>query len=451
MTTIELTRKQIKFLNSSFSSVNEKKDWIQDFACSLISFHKSLIANLMTGFGKSLLAIRTIQRIRKLSNQDIVIVVPSDVLMQQWKALLKKHNLEENVHVYIINSYVKLSNTAVVRKGVFLVVDEAHFALGEDSVYFSKLLEISDFKFRLLLSATLLPEHLALAESFGFNHRLLLNIPTGIQLKIVPPYKIYNVAITLSNVEKFQYIELQKEYDDVVSSIRAVGLGSRAPLVLASLFNKKILRIGDLAFSGDGWIQYIATTLGISEGVVRGLGVKYMKARNARKKFFYENKSKAKAVEEILSRIPNERTIVACGNIESISWINDANAVTYHSKIPKKQRDKNMEQFLSGEVSHLIGVKSVVTGVDSDSVTVGINEGFNSIPLTAMQFIGRTLRHDPNNLEKVPIFISTFIDDFEYDGEFYESQEKKWLKRAMQGVGNMQTIPYKDFNLWKKN
>lgn len=95
-----------------------KRDYIQDLGIERFSESKGkLICTWATALGKTVLAIKIIQKMRLKFTEPIHVTVPTDTLKEQWEK--KLHGIA-NVFVYTIHSYLKQTNVIPV----LLICDE---------------------------------------------------------------------------------------------------------------------------------------------------------------------------------------------------------------------------------------------------------------------------------------------------------------------------------------
>lgn len=85
--------------------------------------------------------------VKKNSDISVLIVVPTEVLKEQWLEKLIENNLLGNCEIEIINSAIKTSQTVDL-----LVIDEIH---GVPSEHFVKIFEVVKYKLLLGLTGTL--------------------------------------------------------------------------------------------------------------------------------------------------------------------------------------------------------------------------------------------------------------------------------------------------------
>lgn len=101
-----------------------------------------------TGVGKTYTAIKCAKSVlNKYPQFRILVVVPTDLLKEQWIMQLTKHGIFMNAEVVVINTVVKHEWTCDI-----LIIDEIH-RMGADT--FSEVFERVKYRMILGLTATL--------------------------------------------------------------------------------------------------------------------------------------------------------------------------------------------------------------------------------------------------------------------------------------------------------
>ena len=96
-----LTREEIEYLSSLFD-LNQRKDYIQDKFNDNTVRHKFTLDLMPTGIGKTSLAIKFIKRLRKVTDELVIVIVPTKNLKSNWETKL---NGIPNVEVFVNNTY----------------------------------------------------------------------------------------------------------------------------------------------------------------------------------------------------------------------------------------------------------------------------------------------------------------------------------------------------------
>ena len=101
-----------------------------------------------TGYGKTRIGINAIERVMtRYPNLSVIVVVPTDVLKNQWATLLDQRGLSLNCRVMIINTASKK-----LEQCDLLILDEVHkFAADQ----FSQVFKTVKYKLILGLTATI--------------------------------------------------------------------------------------------------------------------------------------------------------------------------------------------------------------------------------------------------------------------------------------------------------
>jgi superfamily II DNA or RNA helicase len=219
-------------------------EWFQDGQDSVA---QSGIAQVVTGAGKTVMALEVVRRWLQQPDEDCVVsvVVPTKVLMHQWLTELvstlnvpmddigwagggTKHNFEDcKILVSIVNSAVKddyLGN-ALEAAGTpehLLIADECHRYTGEK---FSNIFTYPRAA-SLGLSATPLSREDDLTDSDKLLLRELgdiyyrLRYDEGINRGLIPEFTIQYVGFDLAGPERDEYEELSRQVSDAVKEIQ---------------------------------------------------------------------------------------------------------------------------------------------------------------------------------------------------------------------------------------
>jgi RNA polymerase primary sigma factor len=181
----------------------------------------------VTGSGKTHVGIAALAKLydgnKRLST---LVVVPSIVLMEQWYERLKAAFPGERVGrigggfkddfsilpiacVAVVNSAVLKADRLLARcaKGTnksLLIADECHHYI--DAPAFGRIRQFP-FDYTLGLSATLFPFDVPGLGKIVYEYRFRDACKDG----IVPPFDLVNVAVTLTNSERDDYIRLTDE------------------------------------------------------------------------------------------------------------------------------------------------------------------------------------------------------------------------------------------------
>ena len=403
---------------------NALKDFVQEDIVNKLALNTSLVAECATGFGKTKIAIRAIERIRKKTDAAICIVVPTEDLLKQWWPKVYHFG---NVHIYIINTYTNLNNLSVIREGIALIVDECDTALNKEAENFSKVLDISSFPFRLLLSASLEAKHKNFLSEKGINTYYQVNLYWCYRHDLLPFYRNVNIPIGLTSDEKLLIHQ-------TTTRINATKLKfQREEITLHSPFDVS-----------DSDLNYIVNKTGWNVKEVRKQLFFWSGAIATRKKTFQNALGKLQALSDLYKLIGKEKTLVFCSTadyakkIETLKpeWSQSyiENSSKGRKTMSEKDKTNIMNLFLSNEKPYLISIKKLIAGFDVPDCRFAVRTSFTSKSRDGIQSAGRVLRFDENNPNKKALIVNFYVDDFRMGGNIIESQEKKWLLNSQKDM-----------------
>lgn len=428
----ELSSEEIEHCKSINNSVftiqlNKRRDYLQTLVINHLAQTKYLLINCFTSFGKSYCVKQGIRRlnIKYGKEQQHIIVVPSTNLKEEFEKVLAEFS---NVKVVIINTFVKGSYSSVKS----LWVDECHTALNPHSLEFSKAFSLVECPIKVGLSATLNKEQLEFAEKLGFLNRFYIPLHIGLQLKLVPPYNIYNLAVDLTESEKAKYVKIDNDYKDYIHFFSKFSEKSTAYLIPMLTQGQKSVKWEGKFYTGNQLASMVASKMELPTGSIIGSALKWMKQVNARKNLLYNAANKFKILEELLSAFEDRNTVVFTSSQKK------ANEIARISKYRAAYHGGNshpqiLKDFANGNLKVITTCIKLQSGQITDNVSVAIQTFFTSQVRALQQINGRILRFDENVENKTGILINLYVNDFEYQGEQYYSQDKVWLARSLVG------------------
>ena len=158
-----------------------------------------------TGVGKTYTAIKCAKSVlNKYPQFRILVVVPTDLLKEQWIMQLTKHGIFMNAEVVVINTVVKHEWTCDI-----LIIDEIH-RMGADT--FSEVFERVKYRMILGLTATL--------ERLDGRHKIIekycpiidsISLEEALQNGWVSDYVEYKVYI---DADISEYREYNREFSE---------------------------------------------------------------------------------------------------------------------------------------------------------------------------------------------------------------------------------------------
>lgn len=330
-----------------------------------------------TGYGKTRIGLNAIERVRtKYPNLSVLIVVPTDVLKQQWITLIDKRGLGFNCQVVIINTASKRQEQCDL-----LILDEIHkFAADQFSQVFKTV------KYKLILGLT------ATIERLDGKHELIKKYCPVVDTVTIEVAKIngwvsdfteYQVIITAEDVDNYrqynkefiQHFEFFNfNFNLAMSMIGSVGLKNR-------------LNYRD-TLCPNGTKDEKSKIL--KEIIYHSMG--FMHALQNRKKFIHNHPQKIEIAREIIKHRSDKKIITFSANTKMAEAIGIG--YVYTGKEGKKKNRITIDEFMQLEKGVINSCKLAIEGFDCPGLSVGIVLGVDSSATKAIQSTGRVVRKE---------------------------------------------------------
>lgn len=356
-------------------------------------FVGSVIAG--TGFGKSRVGVLAVEH-ALINKGDALILVPTVQLQEQFVEEFAKWGVDNtNVEVICYQSAYKL-------KGLhysIVVCDEIHLGLSSE---YRKFFKYNTYDKLLCMTATL-PEELEykdLLEKLAPT-AYKITLDKCVQLGIVSPYTITCVPVTLTADEKVAY---KKANNSFVQWKYMLGQFNAFESAQEIMRNKN-------ATAGD-----------------KQKAVMFYRAIRMRKQIVDFAENKINKFTEIYEENKDKRILVFGGANDFTDKLCNSiapNAMSYHSKKTKKQKELALESFKDKTINVLCSTKALNQGFDVPDANMGIICGITSKSLSMIQRVGRLIRFKE---DKIGNIIILYVAD---------SQEEKWLKSAVKNLKNI--------------
>lgn len=359
----------------------------------LASDSNKLMLELATSVGKSRLAIEKIKQWELQEKiQNILIVVPRLVLIDNWKKELEKWNANSLLPKITFSTYVGLSK--IEKEYSCVLFDEGHH-LTERCF---KLLEGCKIHKWIALSATISKElKQAYKWELGNFQLIRVNVREAISVDILPEPKIYLVPLELKDVEGTFYYE-KKVY----------GRMTKTPYTAVE-YHK--------ALNAD--INYWATKAQYGDERSRNIWLslcnKRLKWLSSLKTTFFK--------EERQRIMRGRRTITFCCDTKQADKI-----ATYDITSKKKKALINLQKFNDGEINHISAVNMLNEGSNLYNCQVGIFLYIAASDTINVQQLGRVLRHSE------PIAVFPF---------FRNTREEEIVQKHLSKFNNVEVISFK--------
>ena len=366
------------------------------------NYNGSIIAG--TGFGKSrcgVLAVNfTFQRRADMEGAKALVLVPTQQLQDQFKDEFIKWGFEhllESIEVMCYQSAYKLKGNHYD----IVVCDEIHLGLSPE---YRKFFKNNTYDKLLCMTATL-PEEQEYQELLETISPIAYKITLDecVNLGLVAPYEIICVPIKLTDVEQADYKKANNTF----------------------VYAKYVLGQFD-AFDQAKFIMGPGKNTASSQE--KAAAAQFYRSIRARKTVVDHADNKIAMLQKIVIKSIGEKILVFGGSNEFTNKLADATetfSTVYHSGKTKKQKEKALEDFRSGDKPVLCSTKALNQGFDVADATMAVICGLTSKGLTMIQRVGRIIRYQPNKRGKI---ICLYVKD---------SQEEKWLKSSVKTLKNV--------------
>lgn len=344
---------------------------VQELALSKIDRTKYIILELITGMGKTKVAIDLINHIcdRVFMNDEcpttILILVAKTVHKQTWKNEIEKWGGIKSDYI-TIECYESLKNYENSCFDVVVADEMQH--LSEARIDVLETIHINESF--IGLSATIKRD---MRDYFIHSHKaevIKCGLKEAVEDEVLPEPTVYLLPLTLDTtnytykVKKFgrDIITTQKGYYDSVSLL--------IEWYKNKYFNSRNERIKNLWLSTAG------------------------------KRLKWCAEQKEALVLHLLDKFRNYKTLTFCSSIEQSERLGKYNITSKN-----KASVKNLEMFNLNKIKHITACNILNEGVNLTNCRIGIFCNLNSSEIVVKQRVGRILRH------KSPIIIIPYFKD----------------------------------------
>ena len=356
-------------------------------------FVGSVIAG--TGFGKSRVGVLAVEHMLK-DGGNALILVPTVQLQEQFIEEFDKWGVSNtNVEIMCYQSAYKL----IGNHYNIVICDEIHLGLSPE---YRKFFKNNIYDSLLCMTATL-PEELEykdlLEKIAPTTYKITLD--KCVELGIVSPYSITCIPVTLTIDEKAAY---KKANNSFVQWKYMLGQFNAFESAQEIMRNKN-------ATAGD-----------------KQKAVMFYRAIRMRKQIVDFAENKINKFKEIYENNKDKKILAFSGANDFTDKLCNSiapNAVVYHSKKTKKQKETALESFKDGTINVLCSTKALNQGFDVPDANMGVICGITSKSLSMIQRVGRLIRFQENKIGEIIIL---YVAD---------SQEEKWLKNAVKSLNNV--------------
>ena len=411
-------KKEVKQLTEKWKMLKKIKlrAWQKEVVDIWFKKKKGTI-KVVTGAGKTILALAIIEKLQKREKDlHVAIVVPTVVLLNQWYEEIKeKSNLpedaigflgagyednfnenQERIIICVLKSAAKkLPNIVEEKLGskLLLVVDECHRAGASEM---RKVFKVKR-KYELGLSAT--PEREDSEEekngivfNGSYNDSLLgreigpliyeMSLKQAFDMGILPGFELRHYGLPLTMKERSKYDSISHSIKELNYKLKKQGRG------------KKISSDSDLW----SWCQGLSR----QEGRLGDLARLFVRKTRERKYLLYNAKARSDAVVDILKdelkNNPNARAILFHESIEEVMNLYNRllkkgiSVVAENSQLSDIIRETSIDLFRRGIAKVIVSARSLIEGFNVPSADIGIIVASSTSVRQRIQTLGRVLR-----------------------------------------------------------
>lgn len=461
-----MTNQEIDYFKSLNLSINETKDLIQNEAIKktittvINKDSKGGVIEAFTGFGKSYIIKKICSRyLERNPDKKVTIIVPSEYLERMIKSDLEDLN-SKNIEIFILNTYTMILDE--IHYTGLVIFDEVHHILNNDSKFFSTAIEKTKFDFFIGLSAFLEAKHKSFLEKHNIFVTYNIELIDGINLGIIPKFKIYNLGIDFTSKEKEKYIEWEQisksnrrpfEEFQNISRINAYDLAlfitdfdpDKRFKIKSSVINRLLNEPDDIAnefynIPKNDMLNLICKFVECTPFDLKKKAFMYSKAIREKNNIIKNSIRKLEIAKEFITNNTKKSIVFTPNSInicDSIAKLGkNSNTIAYHSKINKGRRKKIIDAFNANLFQNIVVVQTLDEGFSVNDVTRGLILDVAGVTLRNIQRLGRLLRIDMNDLDKIAemiyVYHKSFVyydEDLEDDIEIYPSDLQR-LKSA---------------------
>lgn len=344
--------------------------------------NNNILAELPTSFGKSRIAIELIKK-HKVSK--VLIVIPKNVLIENWKQELDKWYPDNNLDLHF-STYVSVPKN----KGEWdmVIFDEGHRL----SDRCREALCDYNIKYSVILSATVSNNFRdELREIFDNLYCYKVGIKTAIENNVLPDPRVILLPL-----------HLRHDLPTEVMVFNPKAKGKELDLPYASIWTAKKNKTTRIRVYMTQK-QYYHEISGLIDWYKRKRYIttfknKWLHACGERLRWLSDKK--VAYTQQILCRLKDVRTLTFCGSIEQTELLGE-----YCINSKNKDSQKFLDMFNKGKINHITAASMLDEGINLAECKVGIYNNLNSSDRIVKQRLGRLLRH------REPVLIIPYFKD----------------------------------------
>lgn len=403
-------------------------DWQKECLNAWIYNNCRGIANVVTGAGKTALALAAIEYLEKShAKLKVKIIVPQTFLLSQWTHEIIRHtgarrdeigvysgkhkDTDKKYMIYVVNSARYSFSKHILAdicngSPVLVIADECHHYTSEENAKvfdFYPLLPSSAAYFALGLSAT--PEtanYEAITTPLG-NEIYKYGFVDALNAQIISKFTLLNIAVAFTPDEADTYDELSDRL--LISFAKLKKLCPELKRLSGNSFFAALQRLAGSAKNSE--IAVLASTV---------LTLSY-----ERKSVVHLAEQRVLCAVKLIEMIEAQsKIIVFCERIETaerifgkIKYTNPEQVGIYHSEMEHQARKQALERYSRSEIRILICCKALDEGLNVPSTDVGIVVSTSGSERQRIQRLGRLLRRSGGTKRLFYIYVSQSSEDRE--------------------------------------
>lgn len=375
------------------------REEVNSLALSQIDRTKYMILELITGMGKTKVAIDLINHIcdRVFRNYEcpttVLILVAKTVHKQTWKDEIEKWG-GVNTDFITIECYESLKNYENSYFDIVVADEMQHLSKARIDVL--ETIHINESF--IGLSATIKRD---MRDYFIHSHKakvIKCGLKEAVEDEVLPEPTVYLLPLTLDTI--YYTYKVKKFGRDIITTQKGCydNISSLIEWYKNKYFNSRNERIKNLWLSTAG------------------------------KRLKWCAEQKEPIVLSLLDKFRNHKTLTFCSSIEQSERLGKYN-------ITSKNKDsvKNLELFNANRIKHITACNILNEGVNLTNCRIGIFCNLNSSEIVVKQRVGRILRH------KSPVIILPYFKDTREE-ELVEKMIEEYAKDSIIVVNGINDI-----------
>lgn len=351
----------------------------------------NILMLLATSVGKSKLALDYLTSLYNLNPGKLLIVVPRNVLIDNWKEEMKKwgsYDLLMPITTFV--TYVSLPKINM-KDYTWTIYDECHHLSSRclDHIYNNTTI------CNILLSATVKKNHLIqLKQCFSNLYIFKLQLKEAIDNNILPDPKVYLLPLYLDNTkQEFTIIKNKGKQKKII-----VNYNEHKKYIFNNEYKDYeiiILCTQKQYYDNLNALIYYYK----KKSYIRVYKNKWLKLCSDRLKWLSEQKTEY--TKELLKILDNYRTLTFCCSIDQTEKLGE------HCINSKNKKSIDiLNNFQEHKINHITACDMLNEGMNLKDCQVGIFTSLHSSDIIIAQRNGRLLRHK-NPIFVIPYFVNT--------------------------------------------